>query len=140
MASTSRNPRVVSSPTVAKVLSMAALVATVVPWASDEISEAFFPVRSRIACSAEATAFDGSWQVDGTVALEADRRLRVGIDIGERPADVDAAQTAVPSCVGWSFPLWSTNLGKALLAHLPTETVHEWLSSMSLPKFTRHDL
>jgi len=43
---------------------------------------------------------------------------------------------AVPGHAGWSFSLHSTSLGKALLAHLPTETAHEWLSSMALPKLT----
>jgi DNA-binding IclR family transcriptional regulator len=42
---------------------------------------------------------------------------------------------AVPGHVGWSFPLHSTSLGKVLLAHLPSETVYEWLSGVELPRY-----
>lgn len=37
---------------------------------------------------------------------------------------------------GWTFPLHATSLGKTLLAHLPPETVHEWVSSMPLQPLT----
>jgi DNA-binding IclR family transcriptional regulator len=43
---------------------------------------------------------------------------------------------AVTGHVGWSFSLHSTSLGKELLAYLPPETVHEWLSGTPLPQFT----
>jgi IclR family acetate operon transcriptional repressor len=46
------------------------------------------------------------------------------------------ASAPVPGHVGWSFALHSTSLGKALLAYLPLETAHEWVTSMPLPKFT----
>lgn len=42
----------------------------------------------------------------------------------------------VPGHVGWSFSLHSTSLGKTLLAYLPVETAHEWVTSMPLPKLT----
>ncbi|ROS38485.1 IclR family transcriptional regulator [Amycolatopsis thermoflava] len=46
------------------------------------------------------------------------------------------AAAAIPGHAGWSFSLHSTSLGKALLAYLPVETAHEWLTSMPLPKLT----
>jgi DNA-binding IclR family transcriptional regulator len=46
----------------------------------------------------------------------------------------------VPGHVGWSFSLHSTSLGKTLLAYLPVETAHEWVTSMPLPKLTASTL
>ncbi len=46
------------------------------------------------------------------------------------------ALAPVPGHAGWAFSLHSTSLGKALLAYLPVETAHEWVTSMPLPKHT----
>jgi DNA-binding IclR family transcriptional regulator len=46
------------------------------------------------------------------------------------------ASMSVPGHVGWSFSLHATSLGKALLAYLPVETAHDWVTSMPLPKLT----
>lgn len=46
------------------------------------------------------------------------------------------ASASVPGHVGWSFSLHATSLGKALLAYLPVETAHDWVTSMPLPKLT----
>lgn len=46
------------------------------------------------------------------------------------------ATASIPGHVGWSFPLHATSLGKTLLAYLPSETAHDWVTSIPLPKLT----
>lgn len=65
-----------------------------------------------------------------SLAALSGRRAVVIERLERQPAD------AVPGHVGWSFSLHSTSLGKALLAYLPVETAHDWLTSMPLPKLT----
>ena len=46
------------------------------------------------------------------------------------------SSSAIPGHVGWSFSLHATSLGKTLLAYLPVETAHDWVTSIPLPKLT----